>query len=205
MSDDYHGDWVMSSIIEDRAERLRDRTAVHTRTGALSWAYLRDRAQRAAAFLASLGVKPGDRVATMLDPTPDYLMAWFACSWMGAVEVPVNTDYKGTFLELVLRESQASVLILQRRYVERIHDVAASELLHLVVVGDGEDEVPTGKQLHEAHHQHEDQCHPDPDLDVVGRGAHEGLDFQVLRQHREEVLCRPPVVLYHCLHDRGIQ
>ena len=149
MSNDYQGEWVMSSIIEDRAEKLGDRTAVHTRTGSLSWVYLRDRAQRAAAFLASLGVKPGDRVATMLDPTPDYLAAWFACSWMGAVEVPVNTDYKGTFLELVLRESQARVLILQRRYVERVHDVAAAELLHLVVVGDGEDEVPAGKQLHE--------------------------------------------------------
>jgi carnitine-CoA ligase len=148
MSDDYHGDWVMSSIIEDRAERLCDRTAAHTETGALSWAYLRDRAQRAAALLASLGVKPGDRVATMLEPTPDYLIAWFACSWMGAVEVPVNTDYKGPFLELVLRESQASVLILRRRFVERVHAIVASELLHLVVVGDGEDDAPAGKQLY---------------------------------------------------------
>ena len=48
-------------------------------------------------------VGAGDRVLTMLDPSLEYLAAWFGVMWAGAVDVPVNTDFKGAFLERVGR------------------------------------------------------------------------------------------------------
>lgn len=145
----YQGEWVMSSIIEDRAERLADRIAIHTPDGGLSYARLRDQAQRVAKLLSTLNVKPGDRIATLLDPIPDHITAWFACSWVGGVEVPVNTEYKGTFLEWVLRESQAIVLITQKKYVERLAGITTPDLKHLVLIGDGDVELPSGMTGHE--------------------------------------------------------
>ena len=102
MSARYDGEWVLSSLIDDRAERLGDRRAVSATDGDLTYAELRDRAQRVAGALVGLGIAPGDRVATMLPPSLDYLAAWFGVVWAGAVDVPVNVDFKGEFLRHVV-------------------------------------------------------------------------------------------------------
>lgn len=132
----YRGEWVMSSILEDRAERLGDRIAIHTDDGGISYALLRDRAQRVAAMLKSLGVGPGDRVATMLDPGEDYLSAWFGCAWSGAIEVPVNTEYKGQFLQHVLDEAGCTVLFIEPHYLDRLARLELPLLRHLIIAGE---------------------------------------------------------------------
>ena len=53
-------------------------------------------------------------------------------------------------------------------------------------------------QLQVAQQQHRDQCRPDLGLHRVGRGAHEGLDLQVLLEGLEEQLDLPAVLV-----DRG--
>ena len=151
MSASYDGEWVLSSIVDDRAERLGDRLAVVGTDGAsVTYGELRDRAQRAAALLGQLAIAPGDRVATMLDPTVDYLAAALGCAWSGSVEVPVNTDYKGLYLEQVLRETGASVLVVRDRFVERLAPLELPDLRHLVVVGDADVEARPGVTVHAA-------------------------------------------------------
>ena len=120
MSARYEGEWVVSSLVEDRAERFGDERAVSSADGQLSYAELRDRAQRVAGALAALGVGPGDRVATMLPPSLDYFAAWFGVVWAGAVDVPVNVDFKGEFLRHVVAGSEAKVLVVDGRWLERL-------------------------------------------------------------------------------------
>ena len=137
MSGAYEGEWVLSAIVDDRAERLGDKLAVVGPDGrSLSYGALRDRTQRAARLYAELGVGPGERVATMLDPTIDYLAASLGCAWAGTVEVPVNTAYKGVYLEQVLRETEARAIVLQDRFVELLAPLDLSNLRHVVVIGD---------------------------------------------------------------------
>jgi crotonobetaine/carnitine-CoA ligase len=141
----YKGEWVLSSIIADRAQRFPDEVAVSTLDREVSYAELCDSAQRVATALQSLGVAPGDRVATMLDPSLDYLAAWFGTAWAGAVDVPVNTEFKGEFLQHVVRESQATVLAIDRRWLPRLDGLDLPDLAHVLLVGDGDDAaVPAG-------------------------------------------------------------
>lgn len=136
MTSVYDGEWVLSALLDDRAERDGDLPFVTAAQGDLTCGALRDRAQRVAGLLAELGVGPGDRVATMLDPSLDYLAAWFGSAWAGAVDVPVNTAYRGTFLEHVLRESEAEVLVVHGRWLDRLAQVTVPHLRHVVVVGE---------------------------------------------------------------------
>ena len=145
----YSGEWVLSSILDDRAERLGERHAITTETGkAISFARLRDDAQRVAALLRSLGVQAGDRVATLLPNTYEYVAAWFGSCWTGAVEVPVNAEYKGTLLEHVLGESGTRVLIVQDRLAARLDGLALPDLEHVIVAGNGPAGAPPGVALH---------------------------------------------------------
>jgi crotonobetaine/carnitine-CoA ligase len=136
----YDAAWVVSRLVADRAERFGDEVAVTTVDGATSsYGELAEVAARVGAALVALGVVPGDRVATMLDPTPTYLAAWFGSAWCGAIELPVNTDFKGDFLEHVLRESGASVLIVDHRWVDRLAGLDLPDLRGVLVAGGSPD------------------------------------------------------------------
>jgi carnitine-CoA ligase len=140
MSRRYTGEWVVSSLLADRAERFGSEIAIASEHGALTYVDLVDRAARVAGGLVSLGVAPGDRVATMLPNGNDYVAAWHACVWLGAIEVPINVEYRGSFLEHILADSGASVLVVDARWLPRLGAIDLPHVRHLVVTGEADDE-----------------------------------------------------------------
>ena len=104
----------------------------------LTAAQVADAASRLAASLQELGVKPGDRVATLLENSPEMLLAWFATIWAGAISVPVNTAYKGDYLRHQLADSGARVLIIADDLVERVGAISGElpTLEHVICLGE---------------------------------------------------------------------
>jgi crotonobetaine/carnitine-CoA ligase len=147
MSRRYTGEWVVSSLLAERAERFGTEVAVASEEGPLTYGDLVERAARVADGLAELGTEPGDRVATMLPTGNDYLAAWHAIVWLGAIDVPVNVEYRGTFLEHILRDSGATVLVVHARWVPRLEGTDLSSVRH-VVVGDEQTGALTGVTTH---------------------------------------------------------
>ncbi|TDD12609.1 CoA ligase [Nonomuraea deserti] len=62
---------------------------------------------RLAAALTGQGVRPGDRVAIMLDNVPEWPLSWLAILKAGAIAVPVNVRYQAADLAHVLDDSGA--------------------------------------------------------------------------------------------------
>jgi crotonobetaine/carnitine-CoA ligase len=93
---------------------------------------------RLAHALRELGVERGDRVATLLDNRAEQVITFFAAIKLGAIQVPVNTAYKGEFLRHQLADSSAKVFVVQGDYasraVEVIDDVETPALAHCIVV-----------------------------------------------------------------------
>ncbi len=106
----------------------------------LTAAEVRDVATRLAAGLLALGVEPGDRVATLMENRPEAMLAWWGIVHAGAVAVPVNSAYKGTYLRHQLADSGARALIVEADFVDRATEVLPElqELSILVVVGGDE-------------------------------------------------------------------
>jgi crotonobetaine/carnitine-CoA ligase len=140
----YRGEWIITSMLRERAERFGDELAVESRAGNLSYADLVTRAGQVAGLLQGLGVNAGDRVATMLPSGIDYLAAWHGILWRRAVDVPVNTEFKGMFLEHVLSDAQAETLIIDGQWVGRLKGLNLPHLRHVVVVGIQTDDVTAG-------------------------------------------------------------
>jgi crotonobetaine/carnitine-CoA ligase len=148
MSRVYSGDWIVTSLLVDRAERFADEVAIAAEDGRATYADLVDRAARVAGMLASLGVEPGDRVATMLTNGLDYVAAWHGIVWVGAIDVPVNVEYRGTFLQHVLRDSGATVIVVDARWLPRLAAFELGDVRHVLVVGEGVDDLPSGIERH---------------------------------------------------------
>src|SRR6202162_3313571 len=88
--------------------------------------------------LRELGVQHGDRVATLLENRAEQVVTFFAALKLGAVQVPINTAYKGEFLRHQLADSGAKVFVVQgdfaSRAVEVVNDDATPELTHCITV-----------------------------------------------------------------------
>src|SRR5687767_12518760 len=75
--------------------------------------------------LRRVGVAAGDTVATMLPNSFVAYEAWLGAAWLGAIEVPINNAYLGDMLRHLLEDSQAQVLVISQRFIDRLAAVAA--------------------------------------------------------------------------------
>lgn len=104
----------------------------------LSFADTVAEAGRIAAALQALGCGEGARVASMLEPSIEAHLGWIGISWLKGWEIPLNTAYRGPMLSYILNDCEASVLILDAAFMDRLVPIRA-ELRHLkalIVVGD---------------------------------------------------------------------
>ncbi len=77
----------------------------------MTFGELRELSERFAAGLAQLGVKPGDRVATLMGKTADLVVAVLGIWRLGAVQVPLFTAFARPAIELRLTASRTRVLV----------------------------------------------------------------------------------------------
>ena len=93
-----------------------------------------------AAHLRALGVAKGDRVALAMRNLPEWPVAFFAATAIGAVAVPLNAWWTGAELEYGLTDSGARVLIVDderhARLAPRYRDLPA--LAQVIVARSGE-------------------------------------------------------------------
>jgi acyl-CoA synthetase (AMP-forming)/AMP-acid ligase II len=82
---------------------------------------------RCADALRARGVRYGTHVAVMLPAVPAYPITWFALARIGAVMVPVNTQYRAADLEYVLRDSDATFLVIDESALPAFQSIAARD------------------------------------------------------------------------------
>lgn len=130
---------VLRYLLDDWAEKQPGKPYVVFENGdAWSYAELRRRVVAVAAGLQALGIRQGDHVAVWLPGGREGLLAFYAINYLGAVFVSFNTAYRGTILEHVLRNSDATLLIAHAGLVDRLGDIDAACVTTVAVVGDGE-------------------------------------------------------------------
>lgn len=92
---------------------------------------------RWAALYESIGVGAGEPVCHLLPTTPEAIHSWLGLAWLGAIEVPINTAYKGKMLTHTIQDSGATVLTVSKRYIDNVKAAAPSlENVTTIVVPD---------------------------------------------------------------------
>ena len=99
-------------------------------TERIDYVGLRERAQRVSAALSSRGIGQGDIVATMAWNTQAHLESWYGIMGMGAICHTLNPRLLPTQLAAMLRQSEATILILS----EDLHTLAREVLAEAPMV-----------------------------------------------------------------------
>ncbi|HVV12149.1 AMP-binding protein [Amycolatopsis sp.] len=104
----------------------------------LTYGRLRADSERFAAALAGLGVRPGDRVATLMGKSAGYLVALLGIWRLGAVHVPLFTAFAPPAIALRLTGSGAKVVLCdeaQRPKLAPGEEMPADPPWRIVVAG----------------------------------------------------------------------
>lgn len=131
--------WTLPAVLRDRASTHGDRTFLDVpfQDVAMTYAETLDAAERVGAALLAGGCVPGDRVLIMAPNSVEYLLAWFGAAVAGLVEVPINTAYRGTFLEHQVRTVEPAAAVVDPEFVEHFLDLEpARGIRTFYVLGD---------------------------------------------------------------------
>ncbi|MEK6749935.1 MAG: class I adenylate-forming enzyme family protein [Pseudomonadota bacterium] len=106
-----------------------DKAAIVYRGRQLSYRELFETAQKVAGFLRHAGMAQGDRVALLVQNSPEYIAAYYGVWMAGGISVALNTQASVTDVLTWVRHSEASILFVDLAYAnitelfERLIDV----------------------------------------------------------------------------------
>ncbi|MFD0313982.1 class I adenylate-forming enzyme family protein [Streptomyces flavalbus] len=111
-----------------------ERTALAYFDGRLDYRAVDDLSDSVAGYLAGRGVARRDRVAVLLQNSPQFVLAVLGAWKAGAIVVPVNPMYKAGEVAHVLRDGEVAALICSDRAWESyLRDTAADSPVHTVL------------------------------------------------------------------------
>jgi acyl-CoA synthetase (AMP-forming)/AMP-acid ligase II len=102
---------VLWEYLEHWSRVLPTQEAVVFKDRRISYEQLNDAADLFAKALISFGVRKGDRVGTLLNPGPEFLIAFFGSSKIGAVTVPFDVRYKKDEIQHLCTIAQPKVIV----------------------------------------------------------------------------------------------
>ena len=121
---------TFSEVLDTMVELFPDQYAFkyttlnYTRT----YSQFRDDVDEFARALLAMGVKPGSHVAVWASNVPEWYIAFWATTKIGAVLVTMNTAYKIHEAEYLLKQSDTHTLIMERGSRDSHYDEIIAEL-----------------------------------------------------------------------------
>nr|WP_121614054.1 AMP-binding protein [Mesobacillus foraminis] len=109
---------TIGGLLADRAQEIPDHEALVYTDRGLRYTYreFNDLCEQVAKGLIKLGIKKGENVAVWASNLPEWVGLQFGTGKMGAVLVTVNTNYRSSELEYLLRQSESTSIFLIEEY-----------------------------------------------------------------------------------------
>jgi len=88
------------------------------------------------AFLEKNGICPGDKVAILSNNMPNWGIAYFSITFMGAVAVPILPDFSNTEVGNVIEHSGTKALFISSTLLQRIEGFKSENLKTVIIIED---------------------------------------------------------------------
>jgi benzoate-CoA ligase len=101
----------------------------------ITYRELRDLTIASAERLSALNIQPGDRVAILLNDSPEFIASFVALISLGAIAVPINMALRKSEQLTILKDCGARMAIIEADAVEALFEIShPTELADLLVV-----------------------------------------------------------------------
>lgn len=123
---------ALGDLVADQAVRQPDATAVVYEGRRMSYRELNEAANRHAHWLAAQGIGAEDRVAVLLEKSPELVITALGIAKAGAVYLPVDPEYPADRIAYILADSDPKMVVREPITGFEdfpVHDPAPSELV----------------------------------------------------------------------------
>ncbi|MGA1862170.1 fatty acid--CoA ligase [Deferribacter thermophilus] len=106
----------LGDMLIQNAKRLKSKKYIFFEDKKYTYMEVNKITNKIAHALINLGLKKGDRVAILMDNSPEFLFSFFAITKCGAIAVPINNFLKQEEVEYILNDCQVKYLISTENY-----------------------------------------------------------------------------------------
>jgi crotonobetaine/carnitine-CoA ligase len=106
-------DRVAAKLLGRQASVAPERPFVRFGSHVMTYAGADRRANRAGNALRALGIASGQRVAILMRNRLEYFDLWFGLSRIGAIQVPINTEYKSPQITHVFKRAPVAAVVVE--------------------------------------------------------------------------------------------
>jgi long-chain acyl-CoA synthetase len=128
---------TLKSILRQSARRFRDKIAFSTVDGdSMTFGRFGERVEELSRVLHDRGIIPGDRVAILSENRPNWGVAFFAVTTMGAIAVPILPDFHPNEIQHILRHSESKALFVSRKLLGTLEEKEFTHLTTRILLDD---------------------------------------------------------------------
>lgn len=141
-----------AALLAARAAAAPDRALLVFEGSSFTYRQVDEATSQVARALIGLGLQPGDAVSVFMSNRPEFLFAVWGIGRAGLRFVPINTAYKGSFLEYVIDHSESKAVITETGLTASIADLGQlpSQVVDVICLGRSPEREPSGDvALHE--------------------------------------------------------
>ncbi len=121
---------TVGELLSEKAKEITTQEALVYSDLGLRYSYseFNEVCEKVAKGLMAIGIKKGENLAVWAANVPEWVSLQFGTGKMGAVLVTVNTNYRSTELEYLLKQSESTTLILMEgfqgnSYIDTIYEL----------------------------------------------------------------------------------
>ncbi|KOR86384.1 long-chain-fatty-acid--CoA ligase [Peribacillus frigoritolerans] len=140
-------DKPLYSFLKESAEEFPDKVSIHFQGKELTFREVHESALKFAAYLKSIGLQKGERVAVMLPNCPQGVISFFGILMAGGVVVQTNPTYTERELEYQMKDSGAKMILVMDILFPRVSAVASRTGIEHIIVTAIKEYLPFPKNL----------------------------------------------------------
>ncbi len=129
--------FTLQYIIDESCKKNSSNIALsYTDEEPISYSEMKRQIDHLSGFLKNQGVTHGDRVAILGENSPQWGIAYFAITTMGAIVVPILPDFNTSEIHHILGHSGSKVIFISERYYYKIEDLEFTEFNSVILLND---------------------------------------------------------------------
>lgn len=124
-------------VLNTSAEHYADRPSVSfLDSQKYSYREFKQKVEETAKFLKSEGIIVGDKVSILSENQPNWAIVYFAITSIGAIAVPIMTEFHSTEVHHILRHSESKAIFISAKYFSKIDDVTGDSIQTRILLDD---------------------------------------------------------------------
>ncbi|MDP2302373.1 MAG: AMP-binding protein [Ignavibacteria bacterium] len=128
---------TLKSMLEESSIKYGEKAAVSfVDSDPISFSSYKKQVDQLVNFLKSRGIVHGDRIAILSENSPNWGIAYFAITSMGAIAVPVLTEFHTSEIHHILQHCEAKTIFVSEKLYTKIEELKAPSVKDLILIDD---------------------------------------------------------------------